>query len=97
MPNHSSNILQLAKRGAEVRLRELAAEAKILFAAFPDLRKSFDRDELPVPFIIRQGARRAATKHSVRKRRMSPAARRAASERMKKYWAARKARLRNAR
>jgi hypothetical protein len=56
MPKHSSHILELAKRGAEVRLRELAGEAKTLLAAFPDLRKSFDRDELPVDFLIRQGA-----------------------------------------
>ena len=52
---HSSHILELAKRGAEARLRELAQEAKYLVELFPHLRDSFDPDELPMPFIIAAG------------------------------------------
>jgi hypothetical protein len=91
MPRHSSQLLELAKRGAEQRLRELAHEVKNLFAVFPHLHDSFDADELPVKFILAEGARRGAAAPVRRRGRMSPAARRAASERMKNYWARRKA------
>ena len=37
-----------ARRGAQVRLRELVEEAKQLLKVFPDLSASFDEDELPV-------------------------------------------------
>ena len=59
MAKHSSHILELAKRGAALRLRELANELDILLGAFPDLHDAFDADELPVSFIMRRDARRA--------------------------------------
>ena len=59
MAKHSSHILELAKRGAALRLRELADELDILLSAFPDLHDAFDADELPVSFIMRRDARRA--------------------------------------
>ena len=90
MPKHPPHILELAKRGAEVRLRELVSEAKNLVGLFPHLRDSFDKDELPLKFIMAEGSG-AATKTSGRRtRRMSAAARRAVGVRMKKYWAARR-------
>ena len=83
------NLKSYARRGAEARLRELAEEAKLLLKVFPDLRASFDEDELPVNFILKRGARRAA--RGGRKRsKMSAAQRKAVSARMKKYWAERR-------
>ena len=90
MPKHPPHILELAKRGAEVRLRELVSEAKNLVGLFPHLRDSFDKDELPLKFIMAEGSG-AATKTSARRtRQMSAAARKAVSLRMKKMWAARR-------
>lgn len=87
----SDHLLGLAKRGAEVRARFLADELRLLFAAFPHLKDAFDPDELPIPFILKAGAARR-TGGSVRRRKpMSAAARKAVGERMKRYWAARKA------
>jgi hypothetical protein len=85
-------LFELAKRGAEVRFRELTQEAKKLIGLFPRLHDSFDPDELPLSFIIAKGAGRL-TRASARqrpRRRTSAAARRAVSERMKRYWAARR-------
>ena len=78
-----------ARRGAEARLRELAEEAKQLLKVFPDLSASFDEDELPLNFILRRGARKAATARR-RRKRMSAAQRKAVGERMRKYWAERR-------
>ena len=86
MAKHPSHMLELAKRGAALRLRELANELHTLLIAFPDLRDSFDADELPVSFIVRRGARRPRVKAVRRQKPMSAAARRAASRRKKKYW-----------
>ena len=47
MAKPSSHILSLAKRGAALRLRELANEVELLFDLFPDLGDAFDADELP--------------------------------------------------
>jgi hypothetical protein len=90
MAKHSSHIFELAKRGAALRLRELATELNILLSAFPDLRDAFDADELPVSFILSRDARRARTKTRRRQQPMSAAAKRAVSQRMKKYWAERR-------
>jgi hypothetical protein len=96
MPRRKKNahLYELAKRGAEFRLRELVQETKYLIDLFPHLRDAFDRDELPLSFILAKGAGRL-TKTSAgrvrRRRRMSAAARRVVSLRMKKYWARRKA------
>jgi hypothetical protein len=88
MAKHSSHILDLAKRGAEARLQDLVMEAKLLVQLFPHLKDSFDKDELPISFIVKRDAGRL-TKGKVPRRRkgMSAAARKAVSQRMKKYWA----------
>jgi hypothetical protein len=69
MPKHSSQILQLAKRGAEVRLRELLDELKILTLSFPHLRDAVDRDDLPMEFILRRGQEKAGPVQAARSRR----------------------------
>lgn len=84
-------MLELAKRGAEVRLQEIVHEARNLLELFPHLRDSFDPDELPLSFIIAEGARQAGEPPSVAsKPRMSAARRKAVGERMKRYWAERR-------
>jgi hypothetical protein len=90
MPKHLSHILELAKRGAEVRLRELVQEAKHLIGLFPHLRDAVDKDELPISFIIAKGAGRVTKRQSPRRRKMSAAAKKAISDRMKKVWAAKR-------
>jgi hypothetical protein len=88
----SFDLKSYARRGARVRLRELAEEAKQLLNVFPDLSASFDADELPVNFILRAGARKQKNATGVRRRRrrMSAAQRKAVGERMRKYWAERR-------
>lgn len=86
MPKHSSHILALARRGAEHRYAELKAEIAVLVKQFPHLRTSGRRSRIdissePAAMIDRPLRQR---------RRMSAAARRAVSARMKKYWAARR-------
>ena len=60
MAKHPPHILELARRGAEARFRELIDEFKMLTVAFPHLRESFDPDELPLKFIMRRGRDKAA-------------------------------------
>ena len=52
-----SSILELARRGAEVR-RDLLHELRLLLLAFPHLRDAFDKDELPITFIVAKGSGR---------------------------------------
>lgn len=59
--------------GAKARLKEIEGERQRIFAAFPQLRR-----ESGSPDRQARSARRGG---------MSPEARRAASERMKAYWA----------
>jgi hypothetical protein len=74
---------RLARRGAQALLTELEEEAAAIRRAFPDL---FGRGR-----GRRAGAGTAGATGGRRRRRgMSPAARKAVSERMKKYWAARR-------
>jgi hypothetical protein len=54
-----SHIMELAKRGAEMRLEDLLHELDMLLELFPHLRDSFDPDELPVNFLLKRGAERA--------------------------------------
>ena len=86
MPRRKRNahLYELAKLGAEVRLRELVQEAKNLIGLFPHLRDSFDRDELPLSFIIRRDGgpvTRARAGQRPRQRKISAAARKAVSDR----------------
>jgi hypothetical protein len=87
---YDAHFYELAKRGAEVQFRDLLHEAKLLINLFPHLRDAFDRDELPIKFIVAKGAGATAKPAARRRRPMSAASRRAVSARMKKYWAARR-------
>jgi len=71
---------QWAVTGAEQRLLEIATEAEAIHRAFPELRQQ-----------TAAGAAGSARTGRARKRAgMSAANRKAVSERMKKYWAARR-------
>jgi hypothetical protein len=87
---HNTHLYELAKRGAEVQFRELLHEAKLLIGLFPHLRDSFDKDELPINFIMAKASGAVTRKGRRRRRGMSVAARKAVSARMKKYWTARR-------
>jgi hypothetical protein len=92
MAKHSSHILQLARRGAEVRFRELLDELKFLTLSFPHLRDAIDRDDLPLDFILRRGQENAGRATAARShRKMSAAARKRISDAQKARWARQKA------
>jgi hypothetical protein len=76
----TEQLRELAKSGAELTLRRLRAEIIAIERAFP---------ELALP-RRRRAVRRAVKEATRRTRRMSAAARKAVSVRMKKYWAERK-------
>jgi hypothetical protein len=83
MPNYSSHIFELARRGAEHRYQELKAELALLMREFPHLRGGSAN---------RLGSPTEAVKSPIRRRRrkMSMAARKAIGDRMTKLWAARR-------
>jgi len=92
LPNSLSTdqLRQLAKHGAAARILELEAEIAAIRGAFPATggRRRGRRGG-------KRGRPAGATRIGAagrKRRRMSPAARRAISERMTKYWAARRAR-----
>lgn len=89
MAKHSSHIMELAKRGADARYRELLDEFKMLTISFPHLRDAVDRDDLPVKFILRRGRDKAAAPR--KRRKMSAKARKAISNAQKARWAKHKA------
>src|SRR3954468_11529500 len=93
MPKHSSAILELARRGAIVRWNELQSELSDLIKAFPEIRnvqgnavKTVAQEHAGMTMVSSNGVSR----RRVGTRKMSAAARRAVSLRMKKYWAARR-------
>ena len=86
----SAHLIELAKRGAEVRARFLVDELQLLFSAFPHLSDAVSADDLPVSFLLKAGAEQSAAT-SRRRKPMSAASRKAVGERMRKYWAARRA------
>jgi hypothetical protein len=71
---------ELARTGAEVTLKRLRAEIIAIERTFPELALSRRR----------RAVRRAVKEATRRTRRMSAAARKALSERMKRYWAERR-------
>lgn len=92
MPKHSAHIMELAKRGADARYRELLDEIKMLTISFPHLRDAVDRDDLPVTFILRRGRDKAQAAAVPRKRRtLSAKARTAIADAQKARWAKMKA------
>lgn len=85
MPKHSSHILELARRGADARFRELLDELNLLTLSFPHLKDAVDKDDLPVKFILRRGRDRALAPR--KRRKISPAARKAIGDAQRKRWA----------
>lgn len=91
MTKPSSHILDLTKRGAVLRFRELAQELRLLLDLFPDLADSFDPDELPISYILTRDARDAESEAATRQRRLSASARRTVNKKMKQAWTQRRA------
>jgi hypothetical protein len=94
MPRHSSSILDLARRGAEVRWRELQSELSDLLKAFPSLGSANGGAGAKRAKVRRARASSSddgVSGRTIRRGKMSRAARLAVSLRMKKYWAARRA------
>jgi hypothetical protein len=85
MAKYSSSILELAKKGATHRYQELKAEISELMRAFPHLRYG-SAVSPAMPDAVEEPTIRRRRKRS----RMSAAARKAVSLRMKKYWAERR-------
>jgi hypothetical protein len=76
-------LLKLARSGAAARVRELQTELETIFRTFPDLRRGTAPGRgATAPAKAREAAQGKA---------WSAAQRKAVSERMKKYWAARRA------
>lgn len=91
MAEPSSHVLELAKRGAAVRLRELAHEAELLLRLFPDLDDSFDEDELPVSFILTRDARGGKGGPVTLPKTLAAGERKAVRRRVKQNWVERPA------
>ena len=84
MPKYPSHILELAKHGAEHRYQELKAEIDSLVRLFPHLRRH-SGGPLSAPLeTVKRAVRRR------RRRKMTEAAKKAISDRMKKLWAVRR-------
>jgi hypothetical protein len=81
----AEKVRELARAGAEVTLKTLRAEIAAIEGAFPELTSARRRVGTRIPTA---GPTAGATRS--RTRRMSPAARKAVSERMKRYWASRR-------
>ena len=86
MPDLSREDLQrFARLGAEARLQELKEEAVLIRQAFPELSMPGTR-----PASRKTNGEPAVPMAPRRRGGMSAAARREVSERMKRYWAARR-------
>jgi hypothetical protein len=84
----TEELKRLARLGAAARLAQLEAERLAILRAFPGLT-SAARPKTAAPATGEP--RETAVRKKARKRRpMTAEQKRAASERMKKYWAARK-------
>jgi hypothetical protein len=77
-------LLRFARTGAEARLQELRQELESIYAAFPDLRRGGVGSRT-------RTAGRQAKRPRARRQSWTAAQRKAVSDRMRKYWAARKA------
>ena len=75
---------RLARLGAVARLEQLRNEEQAIREEFPELFGRGRRDEAAPAARTERAAR------GRRRRKMSPAARKAVSERMRRYWAARR-------
>ena len=90
MAKHASHILDMARKGAEHRYDELKAEIAVLVKNFPHLAARATTRVAGAAAKGRNAVEAEATEIRRRTRKMSAAARKAVSDRMKKYWAARR-------
>jgi hypothetical protein len=90
LAKHASHILEMARKGAEHKYEELKAEIALLVKRFPHVAEQAGT-QVSKAVVRGQTAVEAETsKVRRRARKMSAAARKAISARMKKYWAARR-------
>ncbi|MCX6539084.1 MAG: hypothetical protein NT151_09150 [Acidobacteria bacterium] len=85
-----ADINKYARIGAAVKLAELEQEIAALRRAFPGLTSSAGAAKAPAAPATKGASAAKPARRRGRKRPMSPAERKAVSERMKKYWADRK-------
>ena len=78
----SIDLKAYARRGAEARIAELTTELNDIYKAFPDLRRGTTRAP---------ASNAGAGRRRQKRKPMSAAQKAEVSKRMKKYWAARKA------
>jgi hypothetical protein len=88
--NGGINMQDLARVGAQARLEALRTEQDALLAAFPDLRGSSSGQARPARTRASAGAS-AGQRSGARRGSMTAAQRKAVGERMRAYWAARRA------
>jgi hypothetical protein len=82
---------RLARLGAHARLDELEAERRAILRAFPGLSAQAARlAKAGAPTAAPAEAAPVPGKKGARRKKMSAAQRKAASERMRKFWAERK-------
>jgi hypothetical protein len=81
---NQDQLRRLARLGAVARLEQLRQEEAAIRAEFPEL---FGRGRRPAAVADNTAGGRRRRR---RRKAMSPAARKAVSERMRKYWAARR-------
>ena len=86
MAKHPLHILELARKGAEVKYQELQSEIAALVRHFPHLRKGNGGVGKARRLTPEQGTTETAAPRRKRSK-MSAAAKKAVSLRMKKYWA----------
>jgi hypothetical protein len=79
-PLSAERLKELARAGADQALKQLRAEIVAIERTFPELRLSKGRR------VLRRSINQAARRTT----RMSAAARKAVSDRMKRYWAERR-------
>jgi hypothetical protein len=61
----SLQTLQVIRRTAAARLRQISDTFQMLMSSLPNLRAAFDPDELPVEFILRRDSRSAPVGRNV--------------------------------
>jgi len=87
-----SEMLRLARAGAEARVNQLREELESLYRSFPDLRRGRRPAANGAARAGRRTSSSGASAGGGRKTRgWTAAQRRAVAERMKRYWAARRA------
>jgi hypothetical protein len=91
MAKHSSHILEMARKGAEHRYEELKTEIAHLVKAFPHVAQKASKNIRKTASAGIAALEAEAPKVRRRVRKLSASARKAVSDRMTKYWAARRA------